>query len=475
VIHSDGIEVSGYNIAMGTLYRQLPAVHQLLESPRLAGAVERHGHRTVVAACQRELSNLRARIRNGEIVDEVQIKALADALPDLIDSQLEAVWRRPYAEVLNGTGVLLHTNLGRAPMGKTVPAGLEGYLALEYDLKDGRRGQRLDPIRRRLAETFGAEAGVMVNNNAAAVLLMLTVHAAGREVIVSRGQLIEIGGSFRLPDIMAASGARMVEVGCTNRTHLHDYARAIGENTAAILVAHRSNFRMEGFTAEPQIRELADLAHENGLPLLVDQGSGAVHDLRRWSLPHEPTVGEILSHGADIVCFSGDKLLGGPQAGIAVGGAQWVEPMGRHSLFRALRPDKTALVHMERILAAHHEERLEEIPLYAMLGSSLEELRRRARRLARRLRAAGLDAETTPTKGALGGGTTPGATVPGHGLRLAGGNSLAAALRRVRPPVIAVRDGDRVVLDLRTIPPDRDRALESAILEAVAETAHASS
>ncbi len=454
---------------MAALYRRLPAVHQLLASGPLDGAVERHGRKTVVAACQRELSRLRAMIRTGEISDERQLQTLCGELAARIAEGLDAVWLQPYVEVLNATGVLLHTNLGRAPMGSGTPAGPEGYLALEYDLESGRRGQRLDPIRRRLAETFGAEAGVMVNNNAAAVLLMLTVHAAGREVIVSRGQLIEIGGSFRLPDVMAASGARMVEVGCTNRTHLRDYAEAIGDDTAAILVAHRSNFRMEGFVTEPGLEELADLAHEHGLPLLVDQGSGAIHDLRRWSLPHEPTVGEILGHGADVVCFSGDKLLGGPQAGIAVGARERVEPMARHPLFRALRPDKSALVHMERILAAHHEERLDKIPLYAMLSTPLEELQGRSRRLARRLRKAGLHVQTTATKGALGGGTTPGATVPGWGLSLPGGEAMATALRRVRPPVVAIRDEDRVVLDLRTIPPARDRALVSAILEAARE------
>jgi len=451
---------------MTSLYRRLPAVHQLLDDPQLSGAVARHGRKTVVTACQQELIRIRATIRSGEISSESQLQEICRDLAHRIAGALGAVWRQPYVEVLNATGVLLHTNLGRAPMGTESPKDPAAYLALEYDLESGRRGQRLDPIRRRLAETFGAEAGVMVNNNAAAVLLMLTVHAAGREVIVSRGQLIEIGGSFRLPDVMAASGARMVEVGCTNRTHLRDYAGAIRETTAAILVAHRSNFRIEGFTTQPGIGDLAELAHEHGLPLLVDQGSGAVHDLRRWDLPHEPTVVEILAHGADVVCFSGDKLLGGPQAGIAVGSERWVSPLGRHPLFRALRPDKTALVHMERILAAHHEERLEEIPLYAMLGIPVAALRRRARRLVRRLAQAGVHAETTATEGALGGGTTPGAVVPGWGLSLPGGEAMATALRHARPPVVGRLEGDRVILDLRTVPARQDRALETAIVEA---------
>jgi len=453
---------------MASLYRQLPAVHQLLLSEPLRDAAKRHGRKEVVAACQRQLGKLRDMIRQGEIAGEGPLREFCEGLAVRIAGELEDIWRQAYPEVINATGVLLHTNLGRAPSGSLGITVSEAYLALEYDLESGRRGQRLDPIRRRLAETFGAEAGVMVNNNAAAVLLMLTVHAAGREVVVSRGQLIEIGGSFRLPDVMAASGARMVEVGCTNRTHLRDYAEAIGEDTAAILVAHRSNFRMEGFVTEPALAELAELAHEHGLPLLVDQGSGAIHDLRRWGLPHEPTVGEILGHGADIVCFSGDKLLGGPQAGIAVGSRPWVEPLGRHPLFRALRPDKAALVHMERVLAAHSGDRLDEIPLYAMLSVPVERLKRRAQRLARRLRTAGLDARALATEGALGGGTTPGSTVPSYGLSLPGGEAVAAALRRTRPPVVALRDGDRVVLDLRTVLPAQDRTLESAILEAAA-------
>jgi len=452
---------------MTSLYRQLPAVHRLLERPDLKDAVRSYGRPAVLDACQRALDDLRRRIRDG-LVTEATIAAERDALPGAVLSELGDVTREPYVGVINATGVLIHTNLGRSPLPGPMPANLEGYLALEYDLAAGTRGQRLAPIGRRMAAALGADAAVMVNNNAAAVLLLLTAHASGREVIVSRGQLIEIGGSFRLPDVMAASGARLVEVGCTNRTHAEDYLRAIGENTAAILVAHPSNYRIVGFTAEPGLDRLAAIAHAHGLALFVDQGSGALHDLRRWGLPHEPTVGEILAAGADAVCFSGDKLLGGPQAGIVAGRSAWVEPLARHPLFRALRPDKTALAWMDRVLAAHRAGRLDDIPLYALLSVPAERLRRRARRLARRLAAAGVAADAVPTRAALGGGTTPAATIPSFGLRLEGGRELAAALRTGRPPVIARIEDDAVILDLRAVFPRQDAALAARVIAAAA-------
>jgi L-seryl-tRNA(Ser) seleniumtransferase len=306
----------------------------------------------------------------------------------------------------------------------------------------------------------------MVNNNAAALVLILSAHANGREVIVSRSQLIEIGGSFRLPDVMSASGADLVEVGCTNRTHMRDYSNAISDRTAAILVAHQSNFRIVGFTSSPTLADLADLAHASGLPLIVDQGSGSLHDLSRWGLAEEPSVGAILAAGADIVCFSGDKLLGGPQAGVIVGSREWVEPLGRHPLYRALRPDKTALVTMDLILTSHQRGRLEDIPLYAMLGAPLESLKRRARALGRRLRSAGVPVAGRSTRATLGGGTTPAETFASYGLILAGDQALCERLRRHHPPVIARIEDDRVLLDLRTVFPHQDRIVEQALIAA---------
>jgi L-seryl-tRNA(Ser) seleniumtransferase len=265
---------------------------------------------------------------------------------------------------------------------------------------------------------------------------------------------------------MAASGCRLVEVGCTNRTHLADFERAITEDTAAILVAHQSNFRIVGFTTEPETAELAELARRRGIPLIIDQGSGCLHDLRRWGLPAEPTVADLLGEGADLVCFSGDKLLGGPQAGIVVGSDDWVEPLGRHPLYRALRPDKTALTLMDRILSAHHADRLETIPLYAMMERSTESLTRRARRIGGRLRKAGIPARGRSLRAALGGGTTPEETMPSYGLAVPGGQAFFDRLRAGDPPVIGRLEDDEVLLDLRSIRPDQDRALERAVTAA---------
>jgi L-seryl-tRNA(Ser) seleniumtransferase len=446
-------------------FRRIPAIHRLLELPSLRDAAAAYGHDSVMEACRRAVDNLRQRIVDDDLPEEA-IDAACGALESEIIHSLSASTRPAYREVINATGVMIHTNLGRSPQPRDLPDSLASYLALEYDIDSGRRGQRLAPLRERLARLCGAEAAVMVNNNAAAVLLVLAAHARGREVIVSRGQLIEIGGSFRLPEIMAASGCRLVEVGCTNRSHLPDYQEAITGDTAAIMVAHNSNFRVIGFTTSPAIAELSSLAHSFELPLIVDQGSGNLYDLRRWGLDEEPTVPGLLNDGADLVCFSGDKLLGGPQAGIVVGSSRWVEPLGTHSIYRALRPDKTSLVLMDQVLRAHLEERLRDIPLYAMLDAPLEGLRRRANKIGRRLRDRQVPARGRATRAALGGGTTPGETLASHGLHIDGGQRLLDELRSCGPPVIGRIEDDRVVLDLRTVFPNQDRMLEEAVAEA---------
>jgi L-seryl-tRNA(Ser) seleniumtransferase len=446
-------------------YRRIPAIHRLLDLPALRAAIEAHGHDPVMEACRLVTDRLRRRVGAGEVPEEYLAGAV-EALEMEILEALRIATDAAYPAVVNATGVLLHTNLGRAPLQRDLPPSLESYLALEYDVSRGERGQRLAPIAERIARVCGAPSAVMVNNNAAALFLLLKAHAADHEVVVSRGQLIEIGGSFRLPDVMAAAGSKLVEVGCTNRTHLADFAAAIGSRTAAILVAHQSNFRIIGFTAEPSTEKLAETAHARGLPLFVDQGSGALHDLRRWGLPHEETVGELLAAGADVVCFSGDKLLGGPQAGLIVGRSEWVDPLAKHPLYRALRPDKTALVMMDRVLAAHHSGRLQEIPLYAMLEIPVETLMGRARRLGRRLRADGVPVRGCATRAALGGGTTPEETIASYGLALGGGRKLVDGLRDGSPPVVARIEDDEVVLDLRTVPADHDRELEMALRRA---------
>jgi L-seryl-tRNA(Ser) seleniumtransferase len=446
-------------------YRRIPAIHRLLDLQAIRAAIDEYGHAPVMEACRVAVDRLRQRVSAGEVSGQ-EIDPAAEALEGEILDALRTGAASSYPAVINATGVLLHTNLGRAPLPQRLPPSLKSYLALEYDVGEGRRGQRLAALADRIARVCGTAGAVMVNNNAAALFLILKAHADQREVIVSRGQLIEIGGSFRLPDVMRASGSRLVEVGCTNRTHLRDYAAAINQDTAAILVAHQSNFRIVGYTTEPTIGELADLAHARGLPLVVDQGSGALHDLSRWGLPHEQTVPELLEAGADIVCFSGDKLLGGPQAGLIVGRAEWVEPLARHPLYRALRPDKTAILTMEATLQAHHSGHLSNIPLYEMLETPMDALNGRARRLGRRLRARGVPVSGRATRAALGGGTTPEETMPSYGLGLAGGQGLADRLRAQNPPVVARIEDDQVVLDLRTVFPDQDRSLEEALAAA---------
>ncbi len=440
------------------LLRRLPAVHRLTAASGLNEARLRWGRNAVTAACREVLDDARRRAREGTLRPED-----VEQLEDLVLERLHAVERPAYRPVINATGVLLHTNLGRAPAPAVQPHELAGYLALEYDVERGSRGQRLAPLRARIAEVCGAQSAVMVNNNAASLLLILSALTSGREVIVSRSQLIEIGGSFRLPAVMSAAGCRLVEVGCTNRTHRADYERAIGDETAALLVAHQSNFRIVGFTTSPTLAELADLAHAHDLPFIVDQGSGCLHDLRRWGLPHEHTIGEILSAGADIVCFSGDKLLGGPQAGIIVGRREIVEPLGAHPLYRALRPDKTALSLMDHTLRAHQTDRLEEIPLYAMLNTTIESLRRRARKIGRRLRSQDVPARGLATRAAIGGGTTPAETFASYGLSVPGGQALLDRLRGGANPVVGRVEDDRVILDLRTVFPQQDDLLVAEV------------
>ena len=450
---------------MQSQYRTIPAIHRLLELPSMCEAITKLGRPPVMDACRTAVENLRGLIAEGAI-DKTDLAEACENLEREILTDLERSTGPAYREVINATGVLIHTNLGRSPLPVNRLECLESYLALEFDLETGRRGQRLAPLRQRIADVCGSEAAVMVNNNAAALLLILSTYAKGREVIVSRSQLIEIGGSFRLPDVMAASGCQLVEVGCTNRTHLADFERAIGDDTAAIMVAHQSNFRIVGFTAEPSHTELAELAHRHGLPLIVDQGSGCLHDLRQWGLPAEDTVGELLADGSDLVCFSGDKLLGGPQAGIIVGSREWVEPLGRHPLYRALRPDKTALSLMDQVLAAHYAERLEEVPLYAMMSASVDALTRRARGIGGRLRKRDIPARGCQMRAALGGGTTPDETMPSYGLAIGGGQAVFDLLREGATPVIGRLVNDEILLDLRSVRDLQDSILEEMVIEA---------
>jgi L-seryl-tRNA(Ser) seleniumtransferase len=435
----------------------LPAVHRVLAAATLRAATAVHGHARVREAARQALTMARQEVTRGG--NPPSVHDLVSATAAILDQSSRAA----YPEVINATGVLIHTNLGRAPC--LVPPGAS-YLALELDLETGGRGERLAPITERLTCYFGTVAAMVVSNNAAALVLLLAAHAAGREVIVSRGELIEIGGSFRLPEIMAAAGTRLVEVGCTNRTRTADYEAAIGDATAGILVAHRSNFHMEGFVATPAVGELAAVARRRGVPLWVDQGSGCHVDLSRYGLRRETTVRELLAEGADAVLFSGDKLLAAPQAGIIVGSAPAIAPLRRHPLRRALRPDKAALAGLAATLDAYLAEQVERVPLYGLLAATDGDLRRRALKLARHLASQGVAARAVATRAVLGGGTTPDQTLPSWAVALPGGDDLARRLRRADPPLIGRVAEGHVLLDLRAVFPAQDPQVRSGVIGA---------
>jgi L-seryl-tRNA(Ser) seleniumtransferase len=398
-----------------------------------------------VAAARELLERAREEIRAGAEPGDLSAR-----LGDLLGAARRPALRR----VLNATGVLVHTNLGRAPLADAAIERVRaaaGYSNLEYDLSSGSRGSRQDHLAPLLRRLTGAEAAIVVNNNAAAVLLALAALAEGREVVVSRGELIEIGDGFRIPDVLARSGARLVEVGTTNRTRAADYERAIGPETALLLRVHQSNFRVVGFAEQPRLEELTAVARRHELPLLDDLGSGALVDVEG-----EPTPGAALAAGADLVCFSGDKLLGGPQAGIVVGRAHLVERLRRHPLHRALRSDKLTIAALEGTLALYLD-RPDEIPVLRMLREPAESVRVRAARLAEA--CAG---EVEETVARVGGGALPLVELPSFACAVE--EELAAALRGHDPPVIAiVRDG-RTLLDCRTLTDDEaDEAAEAVL------------
>ena len=384
--------------------------------------------------------------------------------------------------VINATGVVLHTNLGRAPLSalalERIASVAEGYSNLELDLASKERGSRYAHVEELLRRLTGAEDALVVNNNAAAVLLALETLAHGKEVVVSRGELIEIGGEFRIPDIMLRSGAVLREVGTTNRTHLKDYQGAIGDNTGLLLKVHTSNYRVVGFTADVPSRELVALGHDRGLPVMEDLGSGSLIDLRDWGFPYEPTVQEVVAAGVDLVSFSGDKLLGGPQAGIVVGRRELVGRLKKNPWNRALRIDKLTLAALEATLYAYDAGRaLETVPTLQLLTEPLVAVRRRAQRLVARLGPdlrRRLDAKVIEDRGQVGGGALPTVELPTAAVALgataAVARSLDGALRRGNPPAIGRLVDDRLLLDCRTVLPAQINALAAAISAAAAAT-----
>lgn len=417
--------------------------------------VAQYGRELTTEALRAVIGEKRAAIRDGRV--QAANGSHAHLLQQAGDrlARLLAPTLRP---VINGTGVIIHTNLGRAPLSSQALAAMEsvgsGYSTLEYDLSAGQRGSRAVHAETLLTRITGTEAALVVNNNAAAVLLMLIAMCRGREVIISRGQLVEIGGGFRIPDVMAQSGARLVEVGTTNRTHLRDYKAAITENTAAILVAHHSNYKIVGFTSEPSLEELAALAHQHDIPLLYDQGSGALLDTRPFGLEPEPTVPDALGAGCDLVAFSGDKLLGGPQAGILCGRSQWVAQLKKHPLARAVRADKLCLAALGATLQHYLTgDALTEIPVWRMIARPLPEIEADAAAWAAQLQAAGIQAQVIDGFSTVGGGSVPGTRLPTRLLALAPPDveALAQALRSQAIPVIGRIQDNLFLIDPRTI------------------------
>ena len=448
--------------------RQLPSVDRLLNAPRLRELADAHGHALVADAARAVLDEARQRILAGGTPPDTTtlIDAAAQRVAALVQPTL-----RP---VINATGVIIHTNLGRAPLSEAALQAMRevgtGYSNLEYDLEAGRRGSRYLHATELLRRLTGAEAALVVNNNAAATLLILSALAREREVIISRGQLVEIGGGFRIPEVMAQSGARLVEVGTTNKTYIEDYARAITENTALLMRVHTSNYRIVGFTHQATLEELVALGREHGLPVLDDLGSGSLLDTTAFGLAPEPMVQASVQAGADLVCFSGDKLLGGPQAGIIVGRAELVERIKRFPLTRALRVDKVTLAGLQATLLAYlRGTATEEIPVWRMIAARVEELERRAQTWAEALQAQGIAAEVIEGHSAVGGGSLPGETLPTRLLALSvpSPNALAARLRAAVPPVIARIERERLLLDPRTVLPQQDALLLDALRTAL--------
>ena len=464
--------------------RSIPAVDALLSDEAFGPLVAREGRARVVAALREVQRELRSRGALDGHAGEGAPAPPARTPPQdpawyaaEVADRIRRVSRPSLRRVINATGVVLHTNLGRAPLAAAARAAMEeaaGYASLEYDLDAGGRGSRHAHCVALLRELTGAGDALVVNNNAAALVLALGTLAGGRDALISRGELVEIGGSFRVPEIMARSGARMVEVGATNRTHLRDYRERLGPDTGIILKVHRSNFRVEGFTSEVPAAELAALGREAGVPLIHDLGSGAILDLTAVGLPPEPTARNAVEAGATVVTLSGDKLLGGPQSGILLGDATAIDAMRRNPLCRAFRPGKLTLAALEATLALYRrpERAVEQIPALRMLAARLEDLGDRARSLAARLVARGIDAQPVEATSKVGGGAYPGVELRTVAVAVSGPSPAAAVARRLReaePAVVARVREDRVLLDPRTIDPAEEGDLEEALVAALGD------
>lgn len=459
-------------------FRKLPSVNDVLAAPSLQEAVSQHPHELIVQAIRTELAELRHRLTAGGSSDGV---IEPQAIAARVTGRLARELRPKLRAVINATGIVLHTNLGRAPLAdgaaRAAHDAAHGYLNLELDLETGKRSSRQSAIREWVCRLSGAESATAVNNNAAATVIVLRALCQGREVVLSRGQLIEIGGSFRIPEIMAVSGAMLREVGTTNITRLADYERAIGPATGALMQIHTSNYRVSGFTKSVPLTDLVALGKKHALPVIDDVGSGALLDFARFGFQGEPLARESIAAGADLVLFSGDKLLGGPQAGIIAGRKDLIQRIEKDPLMRAFRLDKMTLAALEATLRLYlNEERaLREVPVLRMLGIPLEELRQRAETLAAQMRdlpAVG-SAQAAEDVAYVGGGSLPDQALKTWVVEITatawGDAELACRLRTGTPAVMArVREG-RVVLDLRTVFPEQEAALVGAVRGALAD------
>ena len=455
------------------LLRTLPAIDRLLTTETLRVLADSQPSALIVEAAQRTVDDLRCQLLDEETdLPDIALETVAQQVAARVVEMATPSLRR----VLNVTGTLLHTNLGRAPLcGDALQAITDvarGYSNLEYDLKTGQRGKRFEHVEDLICKLTGGQAATVVNNNAGAVMLALAALAGGRDALVSRGELIEIGGSFRIPDIMSASGVKLVEVGTTNKTHLRDYERAINTDTALILKVHTSNYRILGFTEAVSGEELADLAHQHDIPVLEDLGSGLLIDLTAYGLPKEPTVRETLKTGIDLVTFSGDKLLGGPQAGLLVGNREVIDKVRTHPMARALRIDKLTLAALEATLRLYldPDRALREIPTLRMLSTPAQDLRQRGETLRSALEATlgeAADLHLREAKATVGGGALPLAELPGWVIavtpRHRSVNAMCRELRRSQPAVIGRVQEGRFLIDPRTLNPEDEDALRHAL------------
>lgn len=442
------------------LYRSIPKVDVLLESQTIQEMIERYSRDSVMEAIRAEMDNLRAFIGGCDEEDKAQeqIALLVSHIGDAVEKMHTPNMKK----VINGTGTILHTNLGRAPISrehmKKAFDIVTGYSNLEYNL-EGRRGERYSHFEKLLCKITGAEAAMAVNNNASSVLLILSSLAKGGEVIVSRGELIEIGGKFRIPDVMTQSGATLVEVGTTNKTHVSDYEENITEETKALLKVHTSNYKIVGFTESVGIDEMMPIAKEHGIPVIEDLGSGVLIDLSKYGLTYEPTVQESVAKGADVVCFSGDKLFGGPQAGIIVGKKKYIDMMKKNQLTRALRIDKFTAAALELVLQEYlsEEQAVQHIPVLRMITEPLDEVARRARSLARTIRSTDLPAkvDVVSCESQIGGGSLPMERIPSMAVAIHPKHESVAALedqmRHLTVPMIPRTVNDTIMLDVRTV------------------------